>query len=156
MVCPDCGYVFPPPQTVKKTASTDEVMKGLNAAVPQIEDFYVISVRYSIHLSKAGNKTMKVLYSIGTHNFNEYFNFRDGNAYDSRKLRLWWEHRGGETPLPTTAEEAIARAREELRVPTTIRVIVNQKYPEIIGSDFKAESHLELESDGEDESSIPF
>lgn len=150
MECPDCGYIFPPPQTVKKTASTDDILRGGTADVPQIEDFFVLSVHYSVHLSKAGNKTMRVVYSIGTYNFSEYLIFGSENRLVQRKLKVWWEHRGGEHPLPVTAEEAVSRAREELRVPSTIRVIVNQKYPEVVGAEFDEPSHMKSNEEDTD------
>jgi DNA repair protein RadD len=44
MVCPDCGYVFPPPSSIKKTASTDSILRERDKP-PQVEDIKVLGVR---------------------------------------------------------------------------------------------------------------
>ena len=163
MVCPDCGYAFPPPQTVRKTASTDDIMRGQPSAIPQVEDFRPLGIRYSLHTSKAGNQSMMTTYSCGTYNFREYRNFSSDMIYERKRCKLWWEHRGGVLPIPQTCEEALDRAKDELNIPTIIRVIINQKYPEVVGCDFDPDAKLSEECKisvdnpiDYDDDSIPF
>lgn len=135
MICPDCGYVFPPPSTIKKTASEDEILKNVNKG-PQIEEFKVLGIRYRACLSKKGTRYLKVTYSVGTNAFHECKFFDSENAFHQRNLKIWWEFRGGSAPLPADVDEALERAENELRVPAIIRVDISPKYPEVVGADF--------------------
>lgn len=132
MVCPDCGYVFPPPSTIKKTASTADIMRQTTTS-PVIEEFEVLGIRYAAAMSKAGNAYMKVTHSVGTANFSESILFGHESVFVQRKIAQWWKHRGGEMPVPADVTEGLERAGNELLIPTLIRVDLSKKYPEIIG-----------------------
>lgn len=144
--CPSCGFVFPPPKTIQKSASTDSI---LISSDPQIEDFRVRGIRYKQHTSKTGNNTLKVSYSVGTQTFNEYKLFESENNFILRNLLLWWEYRGGKMPMPDTVEEALERAAQELKIPVVIRVDVNKKHPEVVGADFNEDAKISDEIDEE-------
>ncbi len=134
MVCGDCGYIFPPPKTIEKKASTVEIMHRVAPVEPVVDEFKVLGVRYKPTVSKAGIAYLSVGYSIGTYTFNEAIFFQSGGA---RHLKLWWEHRGGQLPLPTSPQEAADRSGE-LRTPSMIRVDVTpqNKYPKVLGCEF--------------------
>jgi len=132
--CPDCGYIFPPPKTIEKKAANEEIMKQMVPIEPIVDEFRVLGVRYKPTVSKKGMPYLSVGYSIGTYTFNEAIFFQSGSM---RHLKLWWEHRGGQLPLPTSPQEAADRSGE-LRTPSMIRVDVTpqNKYPKVLGCEF--------------------
>lgn len=134
-ICIDCGFVFPPPKTINKTASTDEIMS--RGSDPQIEEFKVAGIRYQAKESKNGNPYLSVVYNVVTSSFKECVFFESDNAWLQRKTRDWWSWRGGKEPLPENTESAVDRAHVELKIPAIIRVDVNKKYPEIVGCEFE-------------------
>jgi DNA repair protein RadD len=142
MVCPDCGYVFPPPSTIKKTASEDEILKKVRSA-PRIEEFKVLGIRYKNGISKKGNRYLRITYSVGTNNFQEFKLFDEPAHFIKRQLETWWSFRGGKLPLPTDCDEALERAANELAVPTLIRVDLSEKHPTVVGCDFEDSSSNE-------------
>lgn len=158
MECPDCGYKFPPPKTIQKTASEADVLR--REAVPQIEEFEVIGVRYAKRFSKErGHPMMEVLHLIGTTSFRELLLFESENAFVRRRCKIWWKHRRGDDPVPSTVDEALERARDELLVPSIIRVDIGKKYPEIVGAEFDEKSTTvssQESSASYDDDDIPF
>jgi len=153
-ICPDCNTEFPPPKTIQKTATTDAIMAlSQSEIVPVVEDFYIRSIRYKEHVSKAGNKTFKVSYGVGTQNFSEYKLFESENNFILRNLEIWWRHRGGLLPMPESVDEALERTGE-LKIPTVIRVDVSKKHPEVCGCDFNEDA--KISDDFNEDIDIPF
>lgn len=139
MVCPDCGYQFPPPSTIKKTASDEDIMRGAKD-VPRIEEFAVLGIRYKPILSKKNNYYLKITYYTGTSAFHECLFFDSGNAYMQKRVNNWWTYRGGSLPCPCGTDEAAERAGNELRTPDIIRVDLNSPYKEVVGCEFNDKS----------------
>jgi DNA repair protein RadD len=133
-ICPDCGYVFPPPKTIEKKAANEEIMKQAIPVEPVIDDFKVLGVRFKPTVSKKGLEYLSVGYSIGTYTFQEAKFFHSGSMKD---LERWWKHRGGLFPVPSTPQEAADRSGE-LRTPSMIRVDMTpgNKYPKVLGCEF--------------------
>lgn len=157
MECPDCGYVFPPPQTIQKTASSDQI---LASSAPVIDDFRVLSVRYKPTISKNNNYYLKVTYGVGTAMFNEFLFFDSGNHLVQRRNKAWWLHRGGNLPIPVGTDEAAERAEKELFTPSIIRVDISKKYPDVLGCDFDPDARLKEEKTNtevyDDDDNCPF
>ena len=141
MICPDCGYVFPPPSTIKKTASEAEILRKTSDS-PIVEEFSVYGIRYKPSMSRSGNPYLGVSYMVGTTTFKECVFFGHENNFLQRKVKMWWTYRGGNDPVPQDATEAAERAGNELKVPSLIRVDVAKKYPEVVGADFEAEPEM--------------
>lgn len=141
-ICPDCGYEFPPPETIKKNAADDAILRGDVSDVPIIEDFHVLAIRYKPTLSKNNNYYLRVTYSVGTTNFHESLFFDSDNAFMKRRIRKWWEYRGGDLPVPEGVDEAAERANRELKIPSVVRVDVAKKYPEVVGCDFDPDAKI--------------
>lgn len=141
MICPDCGYVFPPPSTIKKTASEAEILRKTSDS-PIVEEFSVYGIRYKPSVSRSGNPYLGVSYMVGTTTFKECVFFGHENNFLQRKVKTWWTYRGGNDPVPQDATEAAERAGNELKVPSLIRVDVAKKYPEVVGADFEAEPEM--------------
>ena len=142
MICPDCGYVFPPPKTIKETADTAEILAKSKNSEPLVEDFRVRSIRYKPALSKKNTYYLKVSYGVGTANFHEYMFFDSSNGMLQRKNKNWWLHRGGNLPIPTGTDEAADRANRELNIPTIVTVDISKKYPDVLGCSFDPEAKL--------------
>lgn len=154
--CVDCGYVFPPPKTINKTASSDDILSS-GSGEPLIEDFRVLGIKYTDKLSKAGNPYMEVRYNVITNTFKEVLMFGSDNAFIRRKIEGWWSYRRGNYPIPESVEEALERTGE-LRIPTIIRVNVAGRYPEVVGCDWDEDAKLkeEIELDNDEETEEPF
>lgn len=125
--CPDCGFEFPKAVKIGVVADTLALIK-LPDEAPQIEDFAVDRVVYSIY-TKAGRNSLKVSYYCGLRKFDEWICLEHG-GYAKRKAHLWWKDHSLEAP-PATIEEAIQKATE-LRTPIVIKVWINKKFPEIM------------------------
>lgn len=134
--CPDCGFIFPPPSSITKKASTDAIMVGTE---PQIEQFNVRGVRYQPKLSKKGSPMLQVTYNVGTHSYKSYFFFASENSWLLGKAESWWLQCGGHEPVPENETEAADRAGKELKIPSTLKVDVNKKYPDIKELGFEKE-----------------
>jgi DNA repair protein RadD len=155
MVCPDCGYVFPPPSTIKKTAADDEIMVcKTKDSSPEIKEFRVLGIRYKPTVSKSGKYYLRITYSTGTASFHEAKWFDHVTGGSKRNLEKWWTHRNGLLPIPESVDEAADRAANELTTPVIIRVDLNTKYKEVVGSDFDEITKV-FESE-DDFSDIPF
>lgn len=143
-VCPDCQFVFPPPKTIKKTASEDEIMvrKLLKNKDPIIEEYHVLGIRYKPVLSRKGQPYLRITYSVGTAGFHEAKWFENATGPAKRKLESWWEYRGGSLPIPKNTDEAAERASVELNIPSIIRVDINSKYKEVVGCDFDPQATI--------------
>lgn len=139
MVCPDCGYVFPPPSTIKKTADTADILRKTSPTGCVVEEHEVLGVRYKPSMSKAGNYMLRVTYSTFAYRFHEYKFFDNSNLYTLKQNKEWWLHRGGNLPVPTGVDEAADRAIDELQIPKIVRVDVSEKYPRVLGVEFDVE-----------------
>ena len=151
--CPDCGFVFPPPKTLEKTASTADIMRKTKDNNPVIEEFHVLGIRYKPTVSKNGRYYLRVTYSVGTASFHEALWFDQATGSSKRNLTNWWTFRGGLLPIPDGVDEAADRAPNELTTPDIVRVDVNKKYKEVVGCDFTSDERVlkEIEDD-----TIPF
>lgn len=137
--CPDCGYVFPPPSTIKKTAETADILRKTSPTGCVIEDHEVLGVRYKPTMSKNGTYYLRVTYSTFAHRFHAYRFFDSGAIMAQRQNKDWWIHCGGNLPVPGGVDEAADRAVNELGIPKIVRVDVSEKYPRVVGVDFDEE-----------------
>lgn len=141
--CPDCGFTFPPPKTIEKSASSADIMVRKNKDNnPIIEDFYVLGIRYKPTISKTGKYYLRITYSVGTASFHEAMWFDHATGPTKRNLEKWWTYRGGLLPIPDGTDEAAERAPNELKIPTIIRVDLNKKYKEVVGCDFDPDAKI--------------
>lgn len=149
--CENCGYEFPPPESVVSTAGTEDVMVSA-ALEPKIEEVAVLDAIYKKGKSRnSGKSYLRIGYSTFNGTFTQYFH--PGSKYDVARERFedyWWhclEHQRGKKSdygFPNTIAEAVERAPDELRVPTVVRVDFNSKHNEVVGVDF-----TELDEDNE-------
>jgi DNA repair protein RadD len=134
--CANCGQEFHQQVKIKTTASTATVMRAVESKKiepPQIELFKVNRVLYNKHNKKGSPSSLKVTYYCGLRNFNEWICLEHG-GYAGRKAKEWW-YRALKRTVPKTIDEALEQVNE-LPIPSTIKVIVNKKYPEIISREY--------------------
>lgn len=145
MVCPDCGYQFPPPQTVKKTADDADILRTTKKPEEDVREFNVLGIRYKGYLTKTNRYVLRATYSVGMTSFHEYLFFDEPKGHFLRKrAEMWWAHRGGQKPFPEGSDEA-AKRTDELKIPSVIRVNVAPKYPEVLGCDFDEDAAAKTE-----------
>lgn len=130
--CEYCGDEFPIAEKLAPQASTAALM---SSALPVVETFPVTSVVYNDHMSKKGNRSVRVTYHSGVRAFSEYIDIEGGNgSFPLKRAHDWWKQRHHDAP-PTTIEEAL-NMQSQLRVPTRVKVWVNKPYPEVVGYEF--------------------
>ncbi len=131
--CVNCGEAFSIAVKIVGIASSVELVKGEE---PQIEVFPVDTVNYHYHQPRDGSKppSLKVSYFSGPlQMFSEWICLQHG-GFAQMKARRWWADRS-EVPSPLTITEAMTHV-SSLRVPTHLRVWVNQRHPQIMAYDF--------------------
>jgi DNA repair protein RadD len=102
--------------------------------MPQVETFKIDHITFASYTKVGSKPSLRVTYYCNLRHFNEFVCFEHDNKYTARKARLWWAERS-ELPLPTLTEDALA-VSDKLKPPTHLRVWVNKKYPEILGTCF--------------------
>lgn len=141
--CPDCGYIFPPPQAtnMSHSASGEAILSGQAVYT----DLDVGRVYYSVHRKKGADdsvpKTMRVDYEIGFKQYQSEWVCPGHSGYARNKFLKWWKERAAEgCPVPKSAEEAVELAEQGLLAePSQIRTkrIAGEKYSTIAGYQLK-------------------
>jgi len=110
--CPQCGYVFPPPERQKHDAKASEagILKGqVTTTQYRVDDVY-----YSVHtkrgVSEDAPKTMRVDYKVGWHQYKSEWICFEHEGYARQKAVAWWR-RHSPDPVPDTAERAVEIAQ---------------------------------------------
>lgn len=138
-VCPDCGYEFPPRERRNHdaTASTEGILSGeVTTTVHPVDAVY-----YSVHHKRGAPddapKTLRVEYRIGWHQYQSEWICVEHSGWARHKAESWWRRRS-EAPVPESAAEAEVLAQEGALCETrsiTVRSVVGEEYPRIIGYD---------------------
>jgi len=135
-VCPHCGYVFPVQIKFKGTAGTSELIAKAPKP-PEINDFNVDRVVYKRHTTKDRPDTLKATYYCGLRVFNSWVClWHEGFA--RKKARDWWNSahpEGKESVIPEDIIEALNQV-EYLKVPDSIQVRTDMKYPDILSFNY--------------------
>lgn len=162
--CPECGYVFPPSQNTKLTASASG--EGILSGEVTFEDFDVQNVSYEVHKKKnAGDdvpKTMKVTYDISIYKQICEWVCPEHTGYARMKFERWWRERAAKgCEVPSTAQDAVFLANEgALAEPESIRVrfVSGEKYGQVVGYKLKTkpESDFSQKEDIGTYADIPF
>lgn len=126
-----CGAAFQFKTELKKTASTEQLIKDDS---PIVETFKVDRVTAAIHKKEGKPDSVKVSYYCGFKRYSEYV-MPEHVGFGRRKANEWWKKRSN-LELPETTHELIMMFNL-LRVPKEIKVWTNKPYPEILTEVFE-------------------
>ena len=135
-VCPDCGFVFPPPDRTQHDAKASE--EGvLSGEVTDVEHD-VLDIQYFVHTKRDAKpddpQTMRVEYRTGLDCWvNEWVCF-EHTGYARRKAEKWWRERSPDL-IPDTAQQAVDIANAGGVAHTekiTVRTVTGDPFPRII------------------------
>lgn len=130
--CPDCGYIFDmnDPEIFARASGEDVMGSG----VPQVEDYTVTTVNYSLFQRDGKPDCIKTVYYVG---LQYYYGWVNPEAPGSaRKLfEAWWAKASGGTEAPYDCSEFIQR-RSELKQPSRIKVWMKKPYPQVLNYDY--------------------
>lgn len=134
--CPQCGYVFPPPERRKHEAKASEA-GILSGQVTDVE-YEVRDISYSVHSKRDAPpdapKTMRVDYRLGLNHWQSEFICLEHDGYARQKAVTWWMRRSPD-PVPDTAERAVEIAEAGGMAHTeriTVRSIAGEKYDRVV------------------------
>jgi len=135
-VCPECGYVFPPPEREKHDAKASS--EGVLSGEVTETRYDVTDVLYNVHVKRGAPedhpKTMRVDYRVDFGEFRAEWICLEHTGYARGKAEAWWRARSNE-PVPGTVEEAVAVCYAGGIAPTqsvTVRSVTGEKYDRII------------------------
>jgi DNA repair protein RadD len=134
--CPQCGYVFPPPERSKHEAKASDagILKGqVTTTQHRVDD-----VHYSVHTKRGASedapKSMRVDYRIGWHQYKSEWICFEHDGYARQKAVAWWR-RHSPDPVPDTAERAVEIAQGGGLAATrgiTVRTVAGDEFERII------------------------
>jgi DNA repair protein RadD len=134
--CPDCGYVFPPPDRHRHDATATEA--GVLSGQVTTTRYAVSEAFYSVHTKRgAGDdapRTMRVDYKVGWHEYKSEWVCFEHQGYARQKAVAWWKRRSPD-PVPDTAEHAVELAQSGALATTnaiTVRSVAGEPYERII------------------------
>ena len=135
-ICPDCGYMFPEPETAKHETGASET--GIISGDIEDTEYDVQDVYYSVHTKRGADawqpKTMKVEYRVGFNHSHSEWVCPEHDGWARKRFEKWWLERSND-PLPETAEEAVDIANAgglAMPITITVRKIPGEKYDKII------------------------
>ena len=106
--CPQCGYVFPPPERQQHDPKASEagILSGqVSTTNLQVEDVY-----YGIHTKRGASedapRTLRVDYRVGWHEYKSEWVCFEHEGYARQKAIAWWRKRSPD-PVPDSVERAI-------------------------------------------------
>lgn len=110
-VCPECGYVFPPPERRKHDAKASEA--GILSGQVTDTEYEVRDITFSVHRKRGADddapRTMRVDYQLGLSHWESEFICFEHDGYARQKAIAWWKKRSPD-PVPDTAERAVELA----------------------------------------------
>jgi DNA repair protein RadD len=134
--CICCGKEFPANSKITSKASSAELIKRTGAEeVPVLEKFAVSKAFYFRGVGTTSTKPfLKVNYACGVKMFTERVFLEADGGFLQRKANQWWFQRIA-TPRPKTVDEALQQI-SYLKVPRSITVWTNKRYPEVMSAEF--------------------
>jgi DNA repair protein RadD len=106
--CPQCGYVFPPPERQQHDQKASEA--GILSGQVTTTTFRVEDVYYGIHTKRGASedapRTLRVDYRVGWHEYKSEWVCFEHEGYARQKAIAWWRKRSPD-PVPDNVERAI-------------------------------------------------
>jgi DNA repair protein RadD len=134
MECPKCGYIFPPNEEEKLTASAADA-----PVISTEKPWYQVSSRTFRHHpgktdrdGKQKPDSIKTTYMIGMKAVNEW-HCVEHEGFPKAKAQRWWTSHGGQRPFPKTVMEWLERQHELLSTAEVqLDYARNPKYPDVM------------------------
>ena len=134
--CPDCGYVFPPPDRQPHEAKASDA--GILSGQVTTTTYRVSDVYYGVHTKRGASeddpKTMRVDYKVGWHEYKSEWVCFEHQGYARQKAVAWWKRRSPD-PVPDSVERAVELAHSGALATTTavtVRSVAGEPYERII------------------------
>jgi superfamily II DNA or RNA helicase len=132
--CPDCGYVWPPPEDIKprhdvKASTDDPIAYDGGSKVHEVSEVW-----YGRHSKANKPDSLRVEYRCGMTSFSEWVCL-EHDGYPGELARSWWRKRGL-MPCPMSVEKALDRV-SELRKVVSVRVERDGRYNRVVGVKFE-------------------
>lgn len=134
--CPDCGFVFPPPERKKHESKASE--EAILSDQSKQATWPVRDIEYTVHVKRNAAeedpRTLEVSYQLSLHQWQSEYICLEHTGYARGKARQWWLRRSG-APMPETIEEAVQLAQDGALCDTeaiTIRSTPGEKYDTIV------------------------
>ena len=140
LVCPDCGYEFPPNDgngNLSGTASTAAVLSGQ----ADYTEYEVLDTYYAVHEKRGADpdapRTVRIDYQVGFNEVKSEWLCPEHAGYAREKFIKWWRERAAYgLPIPTTAREAVASASAGMLADPesiTVKTIAGEKFARVVG-----------------------
>ncbi|HEY1065273.1 MAG TPA: helicase-related protein, partial [Pirellulales bacterium] len=134
--CPQCGFVFPPPERQKHDARASEA--GVLSGQATTTKFRVQDVLYSVHTKRGANeldpKSLRVDYRVGWRDVKSEWVCFEHDGFARHKAVAWWRRRSPD-PIPDSAERALEIIEAGGLAPTvgiTVRSVSGDPYERIV------------------------
>jgi DNA repair protein RadD len=122
-LCPQCAYVFPAPE--RQPHAGQASTEGVLSDEVQRSEYEVQEVYYAEHVKRnappEAPHTLRVDYKIAFNTYVSEWVCFEHDGWPREKAEAWWRTRA-DSPPPTMAAEAAARAPAELAAPLRITV----------------------------------
>ncbi len=129
--CISCNNEFSLQVKITEQAGTNELIK---VDLPIIETFKVDHITYKKHTKIGGLPSLKVTYYCNLRQFSEYVCV-EHSGHPKHRANLWWQERSGGHKSPDAILNAMMLL-DSLAKPTSINVVTNRKYPEVVEAFF--------------------
>lgn len=155
--CPECGYVFPPPDRTRHGAEASSV--GILSDQQTDTRYMVHDTFYSVHTKRDAPpdapKTLRVDYEVGFRQYKSEWVCLEHDGYAKQKAAAWWRART-DAPLPASVAEAVEWANAGALAPARAIVVRSKpkEYDRIVGYELSPKPTWEG-GDLAGESSIP-
>lgn len=167
MLCPECGFQFPPKERLKREHEEKAAQAAILSGEVSVESYDVSHTDYQIWEKRGAPpgspRTVRVTYWLDMlRSYSEWL-CPEHTGYARGKFEKWWrEHAHSDCPMPRSAEDVVefqfmGQVRDTKRI--TVRTVSGQKYPEIVGhevGDFPEPMRTEDDECAEDYDDIPF
>jgi hypothetical protein len=134
--CPQCAFVFPPPQRRQHAPRASEA--GILSGQVTDTEYVVRDVMYAVHQKRGADddapRTLRVSYRLGLGDWQHEYICVEHSGPARRRAIQWWRQRSPD-PVPQSADEAVAIADGGGLAPTeriTVRSVAGEKYDSIV------------------------
>ena len=145
--CPECGFVFPPPERDRHEAEAGTA--GVLSGEITDTEYEVRNTNYSVHVKRDAHegapRTLRVDYEIGYYQYKTEWVCLEHKGYARQKAEAWWRLRSCAS-VPGTIEEAVDLANSGALVETlaiTVRHVAGEKFDRIVDCVLGAKPELE-------------